>query len=122
VPSSAFTSSLRAPPILPRSRIITSFALPIRRLPAVLGGAQSIHANGYDEAVCLPTDQSMLLAIRTEQIAALETNVTNTIDPLGGSYYIESLTNELEEKTWEYIKDDRGYGWDGTGYAGRLVP
>jgi methylmalonyl-CoA mutase N-terminal domain/subunit len=73
-------------------------------LAAVLGGAQSIHANGYDEAVCLPSDQSMLLAIRTEQIAALETNVTNTIDPLGGSYYVESLTNELEERTWEYIK------------------
>jgi len=73
-------------------------------LAAVLGGAQSIHANGYDEAVCLPTDQSMLLSIRTEQIAALETGVTNTIDPLGGSYYIESLTDELEERTWEYIK------------------
>lgn len=73
-------------------------------LAAVLGGAQSIHANGYDEAVCLPTDQSMLLSIRTEQIAALETGVTNTIDPLGGSYYVESLTNELEERTWEYIK------------------
>ncbi|MCK5653853.1 MAG: methylmalonyl-CoA mutase [Dehalococcoidia bacterium] len=73
-------------------------------LAAVLGGAQSIHANGYDEAVCLPTDQSMLLSIRTEQIAALETGITNTIDPLGGSYYVESLTNELEERTWEYIK------------------
>jgi len=73
-------------------------------LTAVLGGAQSIHANGYDEAVCLPTDQSMLLSIRTEQIAALETGVTNTIDPLGGSYYVEKLTNEVEERTWEYIK------------------
>jgi methylmalonyl-CoA mutase N-terminal domain/subunit len=73
-------------------------------LAAVLGGAQSIHANGYDEAVCLPTEQSMLLSIRTEQIAALETNVTNTIDPLGGSYYVESLTNELEERAFGYIK------------------
>jgi methylmalonyl-CoA mutase, N-terminal domain len=73
-------------------------------LAAVLGGAQSIHANGYDEAVCLPSDQSMLLAIRTEQIAALETGVTNSIDPLGGSYYMENLTNELEERTWDYIK------------------
>ncbi|MBM4462803.1 MAG: methylmalonyl-CoA mutase [Chloroflexi bacterium] len=73
-------------------------------MAGVLGGAQSIHANGYDEAVCLPTDQAMLLAIRTEQIAALETNVTNTVDPLGGSYYIERLTNELEERAWEYVK------------------
>ena len=73
-------------------------------LAGALGGAQSIHANGYDEGICLPTDQSMLLSIRTEQIAALETNVTNTIDPLGGSYYIESLTNELEQRTWEYVQ------------------
>jgi len=81
-------------------------------MAAVLGGAQSIHANGYDEAVCLPTEQSMLLAIRTEQIIALETGVTNTVDPLGGSYYIESLTNELEERAWEYVKkiEDLG-GW-----------
>ena len=73
-------------------------------LAGVLGGAQSIHANGYDEAVCLPTEEAMLLAIRTEQIIALETNVTNTVDPLGGSYYVESLTNELEERAWEYVK------------------
>jgi methylmalonyl-CoA mutase N-terminal domain/subunit len=73
-------------------------------MAAVLGGAQSIHANGYDEAVCLPTEEAMLLAIRTEQIVALETNVTNTIDPLGGSYYVEALTNELEERAWEYVK------------------
>lgn len=73
-------------------------------MAGVLGGAQSIHANGYDEAVCLPTDEAMLLAIRTEQIVALETNVANTVDPLGGSYYIESLTNELEERAWEYVK------------------
>ncbi len=73
-------------------------------MAAVLGGAQSIHANGYDEAVCLPTDQSMLLSIRTEQIAALETNVTNTVDPLGGSYYVESLTNELERRAWEWVQ------------------
>ncbi|MCX6000018.1 MAG: methylmalonyl-CoA mutase family protein [Chloroflexi bacterium] len=67
-------------------------------LAGALGGAQSIHANGYDEGICLPTDQSMLLSIRTEQIAGLETNVTNTIDPLGGSYYVESLTNELQRR------------------------
>lgn len=73
-------------------------------LAGALGGAQSIHANGYDEAICLPTDQSMLLSIRTGQIVQAETNVTNTIDPLGGSYYIESLTNELEQQTWDYIQ------------------
>ncbi|RLC97387.1 MAG: methylmalonyl-CoA mutase [Chloroflexi bacterium] len=73
-------------------------------LAGVLGGAQSIHANGYDEGVCLPTDQSMLLSIRTEQIAALETNVTNTIDPVGGSYYVESLTNQIEERAWQYVQ------------------
>ena len=73
-------------------------------MAGALGGAQSIHANGYDEGICLPTDQAMLLSIRTEQIAALETNVTNTIDPLGGSYYVESLTNDLEKRTWEYIQ------------------
>lgn len=73
-------------------------------LAGVLGGAQSIHANGYDEGVCLPTDQSMLLSIRTEQILQYETNVTNTIDPLGGSWYVESLTDELEKRAWEYIQ------------------
>ena len=73
-------------------------------LAGVLGGAQSIHANGYDEGICLPTDQAMLLSIRTEQIAALESNVSNTVDPLGGSYYVESLTNDVEERAWEYIK------------------
>jgi len=73
-------------------------------LAGVLGGAQSIHANGYDEGVCLPTEQSMLLSIRTEQILQCETGVTNTIDPLGGSYYVEWLTNEIEKRTWEYMQ------------------
>ncbi|MCX5999533.1 MAG: methylmalonyl-CoA mutase family protein [Chloroflexi bacterium] len=79
-------------------------------MSGVLGGAQSIHANGYDEAVCLPTEQAMLLAIRTEQIIGLETNVTNTIDPLGGSYYVESLTNELEQRAWDYVKKIESIG------------
>jgi len=73
-------------------------------LAAVLGGAQSMHANGYDEGVCLPTEQSMLLSIRTGQILQHETNVINTIDPLGGSWYVERLTNEIERRTWEYIQ------------------
>ena len=81
-------------------------------MAGVLGGAQSIHANGYDEAVCIPTDQSMLLSIRTEQIVQYETNVANTIDPLGGSWYVESLTDEIERRTWEYVHkiEDMG-GW-----------
>ena len=81
-------------------------------LAGALGGAQSIHANGYDEAVCLPTEQSMLLSIRTEQVLQYETGITNTTDPLGGSWYLESLTNELENRAWEYVKkiEDMG-GW-----------
>jgi len=73
-------------------------------LAACLGGAQSMHANGYDEGVCLPTEQSMLLSIRTGQILQHETGVVSTVDPLGGSWYVESLTNEIEERTWDYIK------------------
>ena len=73
-------------------------------LAAALGGAQSIHANSYDEALCLPTDQSILLSIRTQQIAQCEAGVTNVADPLGGSYYLEWLTNELEKRAWEYLQ------------------
>ena len=65
-------------------------------LSAVLGGAQSVHIDGYDEALCTPTELSALTALRTNQILQLETGVTNTVDPLGGSYFIESLTNQLE--------------------------
>jgi methylmalonyl-CoA mutase N-terminal domain/subunit len=67
-------------------------------LSAVLGGAQSVHIDGYDEALCTPTELSALTALRTNQILQLETRVTHTIDPLGGSYFVESLTNRLEEK------------------------
>ncbi len=73
-------------------------------LACALGGAQSVHANGYDEGICLPTEQSMLLSIRTEQLLQMETNICNTVDPLGGSYYMECLTSELEKRTWEYIQ------------------
>ncbi|MBI4287804.1 MAG: methylmalonyl-CoA mutase [Chloroflexi bacterium] len=72
-------------------------------LAAALGGAQSIHACSYDEALCLPTDQSILLSIRTQQIAQLESGVASVADPLGGSYYVESLTNEVEKRSWEYL-------------------
>jgi methylmalonyl-CoA mutase N-terminal domain/subunit len=73
-------------------------------LAAALGGAQSIHACSYDEALCLPTEQSVLLSIRTQQIAQLETNITKVADPLGGSYYLEWLTTELEKRAWEYLQ------------------
>lgn len=79
-------------------------------LACVLGGAQSVHANGFDEGICLPTEQSMLLSIRTEQILQYETNVTNTADPLGGSYYLEWLTSRIEEKAWEYVAEVENHG------------
>ena len=76
----------------------------IQALAAVLGGAQSLHADAYDEALALPTERAALIALRTQQIIAHETGVTNTVDPLGGSYFIEKLTNELEEEAWEYFR------------------
>jgi methylmalonyl-CoA mutase N-terminal domain/subunit len=72
-------------------------------LAAVLGGAQSLHTNSRDEALSLPTEESVRIALRTQQILAYETGVADTIDPLAGSYYVESLTNALEAKAWDYI-------------------
>jgi len=76
----------------------------IQALAAVLGGAQSLHTNSYDEALCLPTEKAVRIALRTQQIIAEESGVTNTVDPLGGSYYIEWLTNEIEDKALKYIE------------------
>jgi methylmalonyl-CoA mutase N-terminal domain/subunit len=75
----------------------------IQALSAVLGGTQSLHTNGYDEALSLPTEEAATLALRTQQIIANESGVTMTVDPLGGSYFVEELTNEIEAKAWEYI-------------------
>ena len=75
----------------------------IQCLAAVLGGCQSLHANGLDEALALPTENAALLALRTQQIIAQETGVTNTIDPVAGSYAIEKLTSEIEEQARAYI-------------------
>jgi methylmalonyl-CoA mutase, N-terminal domain len=75
----------------------------IQALSAVLGGCQSLHANGLDEALALPTEEAAVLALRTQQIIAQETGVTNTVDPFAGSYAIESLTNEIEEGARDYI-------------------
>ncbi|MFP4672770.1 MAG: methylmalonyl-CoA mutase family protein, partial [Desulfohalobiaceae bacterium] len=74
------------------------------------GGTQSLHTNSLDEVWCLPTDHSVQIALRTQQIIAEETGVPNTIDPLAGSYFVEKLTNEMEEQAWEYIEriDDMG--------------
>ena len=73
-------------------------------LAAVLGGTQSLHTNSKDEALSLPTEESARVALRTQQILALETGVADTVDPLAGSYYVESLTNEIEKRAWEYIE------------------
>ena len=73
-------------------------------LAAALGGTQSLHTNSYDETLALPTDQAVTVALRTQQIIAEETGVTNTIDPLAGSYFVEALTREMEEKALDYIE------------------
>ncbi|MGA8767337.1 MAG: methylmalonyl-CoA mutase family protein, partial [Candidatus Acidiferrales bacterium] len=75
----------------------------LQSLAAVLGGCQSLHSNGLDEALALPTEQSALLALRTQQIIAQETGVANTVDPVAGSYAIEKLTNEIESAAQDYI-------------------
>lgn len=82
----------------------------IQTLAAVLGGTQSLHTNSRDEALSLPTEDSVRIALRTQQIVAYESGVADTVDPLAGSYYVESLTDQIEEKVWEYIHkiDDMG--------------
>jgi methylmalonyl-CoA mutase N-terminal domain/subunit len=75
----------------------------IQALAGVLGGTQSLHTDAYDEALALPTDRAALIALRTQQIIAEETGVAHTIDPLGGSYFLESLTQKMEERTLEYF-------------------
>lgn len=72
-------------------------------LAAVLGGTQSLHTNSLDEVLCLPSDHAVQIALRTQQIIADETGAANTIDPLAGSYFVEALTNEMEEQAWDYI-------------------
>jgi methylmalonyl-CoA mutase N-terminal domain/subunit len=73
-------------------------------LAAILGGTQSLHTNSLDEALALPTEKAVRIAVRTQQIAALETGVTNTIDPLGGSYFVEALTDEMERQAYDYFR------------------
>ena len=73
-------------------------------LAAVLGGTQSLHTNSMDEALCLPSEEAVQIALRTQQLVAYETGVADTVDPLGGSYYVESLTREIYKRAQEYIK------------------
>jgi methylmalonyl-CoA mutase N-terminal domain/subunit len=75
----------------------------IEALAGVLGGTQSLHTNSFDEALALPTEEAVRLALRTQQVIAHETGVTNTIDPLGGSYFIETLTDDMERAAYEYF-------------------
>ncbi len=75
----------------------------LEAMAAVLGGTQSLHTNSMDETWALPTEEAVTVALRTQQIIAHESGVTNTIDPLAGSYFVEALTNEMEEKAWDYI-------------------
>ena len=76
----------------------------LQAMSAVLGGTQSLHTNGYDEALSLPTEEAARIALRTQQIIAFESGVTDTVDPLAGSYFVETLTNEIEAAAWQYIE------------------
>jgi methylmalonyl-CoA mutase, N-terminal domain len=76
----------------------------VQALAAVMGGTQSLHTNSLDEAWALPTEFAATLALRTQQVLAHETGVANTVDPFGGSYFVETLTNEMEESAWKYIR------------------
>jgi methylmalonyl-CoA mutase N-terminal domain/subunit len=77
----------------------------IQALAAVLGGTQSLHVNSYDEALCLPTEESVKLSVRVQQVILYESGVVDTVDPLGGAYYIEWLTDQIEERAWKYIDE-----------------
>jgi methylmalonyl-CoA mutase N-terminal domain/subunit len=85
----------------------------LQALAAVLGGTQSLHTNGFDEALALPTEQAARIALRTQQILAHESGVVQTVDPLAGSYYVESLTNEIERRAEEYMATIASFDRDG---------
>ncbi|TFG02543.1 MAG: methylmalonyl-CoA mutase [Promethearchaeota archaeon] len=82
----------------------------MQALAAVLGGTQSLHTNSYDEALCLPTEKAVKIALRTQQIIAHESGVPDTVDPLAGSYYVEWLTNEMEKEAESYFEKIEGFG------------
>jgi methylmalonyl-CoA mutase N-terminal domain/subunit len=82
----------------------------LEALAAVLGGTQSLHTNSYDEALALPTERAAKLALRTQQVIGYETGVANVVDPLGGSYYVEWLTSEIERRALAYLEKIDGMG------------
>ncbi|MBS1746861.1 MAG: methylmalonyl-CoA mutase [Bacteroidetes bacterium] len=82
----------------------------IQSLAAVLGGTQSLHTNGYDEALSLPTEEAARIALRTQQIVAYESGIVDTVDPLAGSFFIENLTNEVEMTTWKLMEEIEAMG------------
>jgi methylmalonyl-CoA mutase, N-terminal domain len=92
----------------------------IEAMAAVLGGTQSLHTNALDEVLALPTEKAAQIALRTQQVIAYETGVTNVIDPLGGSYFVETLTNRMEEGAEEYFAKIKGMG-DGSMLEGVLA-
>ncbi len=87
----------------------------LQALAAVLGGTQSLHTNGFDEALALPTEQAARIALRTQQVIAHESGVVETVDPLAGSYYVESLTNEIERRAGLYLETIAGFDTSGKG-------
>lgn len=91
----------------PRNNIVR---VALQALSSVLGGTQSLHTNSYDEALALPTEESVSIALRTQQIIANESGVTDVVDPLGGSYYIENLTDEIEKRVFEYLEKIESMG------------
>jgi methylmalonyl-CoA mutase, N-terminal domain len=82
----------------------------LEALAAVLGGTQSLHTNSFDEALALPSERAAKIALRTQQVIAHESGVPDTVDPLGGSYFVESLTSEIETRSWEYVEKIDGLG------------
>ncbi len=101
------TSGCTLTPQQPLNNIVR---VTIQSLAAILGGTQSLHTNSHDEALCLPSEEAVRIALRIQQMIAHESGVPNTVDPLGGGYYVETLTNQIEEKTMNYIEkiDDMG--------------
>jgi methylmalonyl-CoA mutase N-terminal domain/subunit len=87
----------------------------LQGLAGVLGGTQSLHTNGYDEALALPTERAAKLALRTQQVIAFESGVTQTVDPLAGSYYVEALTDEIERRAGAYLQTIEGFDASGGG-------
>ena len=92
----------------------------IQALAGVLGGTQSLHTDAYDEAWAVPSEEAALLALRQQQVIAEESGAANTVDPLAGSYFVETLTNQTEQAAWALHRADRRDGRHGAGPRGRL--